>query len=102
MYATRLRAAVQGLPRQLSRRAFTATARQHRDSAPDSTTTTTTTTPATASTQTEPQVTEGPAPTAVAQAPNRADVWSRSQRPRSVAMTGPRFEQTDFELQVRC
>ncbi|KPM40633.1 hypothetical protein AK830_g5921 [Neonectria ditissima] len=33
------------------------------------------------------------------QAPNRTGVWSRSQRPRSVAMTGPRFEQTDFSVQ---
>lgn len=39
-------------------------------------------------------------PKEVGQAPNRADVWSRSQRPRSTAMTGPRFEQTDFDLQV--
>jgi hypothetical protein len=38
---------------------------------------------------------------AVAQAPNRADVWARSQQPRSKAMAGPRFEQTDFHLQVR-
>ncbi|KJZ78999.1 hypothetical protein HIM_01772 [Hirsutella minnesotensis 3608] len=35
----------------------------------------------------------------VGQAPNRTEVWSRSQRPRSTAMTGPRFEQTDFDLQ---
>ncbi|CAD6505466.1 BgTH12-00957 [Blumeria graminis f. sp. triticale] len=33
------------------------------------------------------------------QAPNKADVWSKSQNPRSVAMSGPRFEQTIFELQ---
>ncbi|KOS19220.1 Lactobacillus shifted protein [Escovopsis weberi] len=33
------------------------------------------------------------------QAPNRLSVWSRSQKPRSQAMTGPRFEQTDFSLQ---
>ncbi|RCI10008.1 hypothetical protein L249_8405 [Ophiocordyceps polyrhachis-furcata BCC 54312] len=33
------------------------------------------------------------------QAPNRVDVWSRSQNPRSKAMTGPRFEQTDMSLQ---
>merc|ERR1712000_304811 len=33
------------------------------------------------------------------QAPNRLGVWSRHQRPRSEAMTGPRFEQTDFDLQ---
>lgn len=35
------------------------------------------------------------------QAPNRTEIWSRSQRPRAKAMTGPRFEQTDFDLQVR-
>lgn len=34
------------------------------------------------------------------QAPNRAEVWSRSQQPRAKAMTGPRFEQTIMELQV--
>lgn len=34
------------------------------------------------------------------QAPNRTDVWSRSQQPRSKAMVGPRFEQTIMELQV--
>ncbi|PNP47675.1 lactobacillus shifted protein [Trichoderma gamsii] len=36
---------------------------------------------------------------AIGQAPNRAAVWSRSQKPRATAMTGPRFEQTDFSLQ---
>lgn len=36
----------------------------------------------------------------VMQAPNRAAVWSRSQNPRSKAMSGPRFEQTIMELQV--
>lgn len=35
------------------------------------------------------------------QAPNRAEVWSRSQQPRARAMTGPRFEQTIMEYQVR-
>lgn len=35
------------------------------------------------------------------QAPNRKEIWSRSQKPRATAMTGPRFEQTDFDLQVR-
>lgn len=34
------------------------------------------------------------------QAPNRSTTWSRSQRPRSSAMVGPRFEQTDLEVQV--
>lgn len=28
------------------------------------------------------------------QAPNRSSTWSRSQRPRELGMTGPRFEQT--------
>lgn len=34
------------------------------------------------------------------QAPNREKTWSRSQQAREVAMTGPRFEQTNMELQV--
>ncbi|KAF4505342.1 hypothetical protein G6O67_007300 [Ophiocordyceps sinensis] len=42
---------------------------------------------------------EGTRPKQVGQAPNRGDIWSRSQKPRSTAMTGPRFEQTDFDLQ---
>jgi NADH dehydrogenase (ubiquinone) Fe-S protein 6 len=33
------------------------------------------------------------------QAPNRATTWSKSQRPRALAMTGPRFEQTDLTKQ---
>lgn len=37
----------------------------------------------------------------VMQAPNRANVWSRSQNPRAKAMTGPRFEQTIMDYQVR-
>lgn len=36
------------------------------------------------------------------QAPNRSGVWSRSQMPRELAMTGPRFEQTIMETQVSC
>ncbi|KAI1078417.1 zinc-finger domain-containing protein [Whalleya microplaca] len=35
----------------------------------------------------------------ISQAPNRKEIWSRSQRPRAAAMSGPRFEQTDFDLQ---
>ncbi|CAG8522302.1 7577_t:CDS:2 [Paraglomus occultum] len=35
------------------------------------------------------------------QAPNRAEPWSRSQRERTDAMVGPRFEQTDLEVQPR-
>jgi NADH dehydrogenase (ubiquinone) Fe-S protein 6 len=102
MYASRLRAAAPKvlLPLHLSKRSFTVTARQLEQQSSASATSNSTTTPTTAGTQTAPQVTEGPAPTAVTQAPNRADVWSTSQRPRAVAMTGPRFEQTDFERQV--
>ncbi|KAL2865067.1 zinc-finger domain-containing protein [Aspergillus lucknowensis] len=33
------------------------------------------------------------------QAPNRANTWAASQRPREEAMSGPRFEQTIMELQ---
>ena len=35
------------------------------------------------------------------QAPNRKEIWSRSQMPRAAAMVGPRFEQTIMEDQVR-
>ncbi|KAF4124178.1 NADH dehydrogenase (ubiquinone) Fe-S protein 6 [Geosmithia morbida] len=38
-------------------------------------------------------------PVEINQAPNRLGIWSRSQQPRSKAMTGPRFEQTDFDVQ---
>ena len=38
-------------------------------------------------------------PTELQQAPNRAGVWTRNQQAREQAMTGPRFEQTDFSLQ---
>lgn len=34
------------------------------------------------------------------QAPNRLDIWARGQQPRTKAMTGPRFEQTDGTMQV--
>ena len=37
----------------------------------------------------------------VMQAPNRPSIWSQSQNPRGDAMTGPRFEQTIMEYQVR-
>lgn len=40
-------------------------------------------------------------PTMAMQAPNRTGIWARGQQPRSKAMIGPRFEQTDFSLQVR-
>ena len=35
------------------------------------------------------------------QAPNRQGIWSRSQQPREIAMSGPRFEQSIIEDQVR-
>ncbi|KAH7396451.1 NADH-ubiquinone oxidoreductase [Pyrenochaeta sp. MPI-SDFR-AT-0127] len=35
------------------------------------------------------------------QAPNRKGIWSRSQNPREVAMSGPRFEQSIMEDQPR-
>ncbi|PFH59624.1 hypothetical protein XA68_12086 [Ophiocordyceps unilateralis] len=38
-------------------------------------------------------------PKELGQAPNRVGIWSRSQKPRTTAMTGPRFEQTDMSLQ---
>ncbi|GKT73416.1 LOW QUALITY PROTEIN: zinc-finger domain-containing protein [Colletotrichum tofieldiae] len=47
-----------------------------------------------------PQVADNTVPEKVRQAPNRSLIWSRSQKPRAEAMTGPRFEQTDFSLQT--
>ncbi|KAI1918437.1 hypothetical protein LOZ58_001712 [Ophidiomyces ophidiicola] len=35
------------------------------------------------------------------QAPNREVTWAKSQQPRETAMSGPRFEQTTMEYQVR-
>ena len=35
------------------------------------------------------------------QAPNRKTTWAQSQQERAVAMSGPRFEQTIMEYQVR-
>lgn len=55
----------------------------------------------TPSTESPVPKTESQLPAELPQAPNREGIWSRSQRPRREAMTGPRFEQTDFDLQVR-
>lgn len=79
-----------GLAR-LAPRSFTTTARQFdtKSVAP------------TPSTESPVPKTESQVPAELPQAPNRKGVWSRSQRPRQEAMTGPRFEQTDFDLQVR-
>lgn len=103
MYASRLRVAASAAARRqpLSARAFSVSARQLEAAAtnpPASSATTTTTT--------EQQQAQVPAAAAeqtavTTQAPNRTAVWSRSQQPRAEAMTGPRFEQTNFEQQVR-
>lgn len=79
-----------GLARSMrvSRRAFTVSARQL-EAVPAAKHETAATT-----------VTEGGEVKEIGQAPNRMDVWSRNQKPRSTAMTGPRFEQTDFDVQV--
>lgn len=93
MYASRLRAA-HSLSRQcaLATRSFASTARQLDLG---------TAVPTTAKEATPPQAAgEEPLATPVKQAPNRDGVWSRSQKPRSEAMTGPRFEQTDYTTQV--
>lgn len=91
MSVTQLRAA-RTLPRQLRtlQRSLATTARQLDSKAVAPTTN-----------ETTPEVPSGATPTDIAQAPNRTGIWSRSQKPRSQAMTGPRFEQTDYELQVR-
>ncbi|QPH01795.1 hypothetical protein C2857_005998 [Epichloe festucae Fl1] len=73
---------------RVSRRAFTSTARQFEAAVP-----------ARSRTETTPALSEDAQTKPIKQAPNRADIWSRSQKPRSKAMTGPRFEQTDFDLQ---
>jgi len=100
MSASRLRA-VQPFSRQLAscRRTFAVSARQLEAKANLPNPGPQTKAPA-VTTDEPPQVTPGAVPHEVYQAPNRAGIWSRSQRPRSEAMTGPRFEQTDFDLQV--
>lgn len=100
MSASRLRA-IQPFSRQLafSRRAFSISARQSESKASHPKPEPQTKAPAVTADAT-PQVAPGAVQKEVLQAPNRAGIWSRSQRPRSEAMTGPRFEQTDFDLQV--
>nr|7ZM7_M Chain M, NADH-ubiquinone oxidoreductase-like protein [Thermochaetoides thermophila DSM 1495]7ZMB_M Chain M, NADH-ubiquinone oxidoreductase-like protein [Thermochaetoides thermophila DSM 1495]7ZMG_M Chain M, NADH-ubiquinone oxidoreductase-like protein [Thermochaetoides thermophila DSM 1495] len=94
MYASRGVRAVAQARQLISKRTFTATARQLSQ--------TQTPTPAAPTATAEAEVAETGRPaSAVMQAPNRAEVWSRSQRPRSEAMAGPRFEQTDFDAQPR-
>ncbi|KAI6785736.1 Lactobacillus shifted protein-like protein [Emericellopsis cladophorae] len=82
--------AVSTLTRSLrvSHRAFTASARSLEASVPSA-----------SKNDATPAPVDESKPLEVNQAPNRLGVWSRNQRPRSEAMTGPRFEQTDFDLQ---
>ncbi|KAL1844374.1 hypothetical protein VTJ49DRAFT_53 [Mycothermus thermophilus] len=107
MYASRLRTTAAATARHLSKRATTATApfsttARQLEIAQSPSPEQQATAAAAADAQTATAVTEGAAPPAVVnQAPNRVGIWSRSQRPRAEAMTGPRFEQTDFELQPR-
>lgn len=90
MAATQLRA-IGSLSRglRLSQRAFTTSARRLEASVPAST-----------KTETSPAPVDESEPKDVSQAPNRLGIWSRSQKPRAKAMTGPRFEQTEFGVQV--
>ncbi|KAH6998465.1 hypothetical protein BKA56DRAFT_567749 [Ilyonectria sp. MPI-CAGE-AT-0026] len=74
---------------RLSQRAFTTSARQLEAAVTKSTT------------ETAPAAADETKSVEANQAPNRVGVWSRSQKPRAVAMTGPRFEQTDFSVQPR-
>ncbi|KAK1751781.1 lactobacillus shifted protein-like protein [Echria macrotheca] len=96
MYASRLgrAAAAAASSRALlgTTRHFTASARQLEAAAASSTV-------AKTESSTTPSKTAETEVVVKKQAPNRAEVWSRSQRPRAEAMTGPRFEQTDFDLQ---
>jgi NADH dehydrogenase (ubiquinone) Fe-S protein 6 len=90
MASSQLRS-IGALARQLRvpRRAFATTTRQLSGAVPAGSRTETSATLA-EETQIKP----------VEQAPNRVETWSRSQKPRSTAMSGPRFEQTEFHLQV--
>lgn len=74
---------------RVPRRAFATTARQLEAAVP-----------ANSRTETSPALSGEAQTKPIEQAPNRVDIWSRSQKPRSKAMTGPRFEQTDFDVQV--
>jgi NADH dehydrogenase (ubiquinone) Fe-S protein 6 len=75
---------------RVSSRTFTTTARQLEAAVP-----------AASKTETAPAPVDESVPKEVTQAPNRVGIWSKNQKPRSQAMTGPRFEQTDYNLQVR-
>lgn len=74
---------------RLSQRAFTTSARQFEAAV------------STKTNETSPASVNENKPAEISQAPNRVGIWSRSQKPRAQAMTGPRFEQTDFDLQVQ-
>jgi hypothetical protein len=89
MSASRLRV-TRSLSRQLGacRRSFAASSRRLEAAVP-----------AKSTTETTIQTTESSS-TELGQAPNRPGIWAKSQQPRSAAMSGPRFEQTDFSVQV--
>ncbi|CAK7202619.1 hypothetical protein SEUCBS139899_005344 [Sporothrix eucalyptigena] len=75
----------------VARRSFAVTAHMGQDAST-----------ASATTDLTPQSTKeagAPTTTDLQQAPNRSGVWTRNQQAREKAMTGPRFEQTDFSLQ---
>lgn len=55
--------------------------------------------PATPAASTSAVSTEAKQQTVVPQSPNRAATWSTSQSPRPAGQSGPRFEQTNMELQ---
>ncbi|KAG8665857.1 hypothetical protein FPOAC2_10941 [Fusarium poae] len=88
MATSQLRAiAVLARSARVSQRAFTTSARQFEAAV------------STKTNEASPAPTDENKSVAISQAPNRVGVWSRSQRPRSQAMNGPRFEQTDFDFQ---
>ncbi|KAL6869539.1 hypothetical protein ACO1O0_000865 [Amphichorda felina] len=73
---------------RISSRAFTTSSRYFEASVPSN-----------SKTESSPAPVDESKPVEISQAPNRLGIWSRSQKPRSQAMIGPRFEQTDFDLQ---
>ncbi|CAK7239281.1 MAG: hypothetical protein STHCBS139747_000711 [Sporothrix thermara] len=84
-----------GSSARVARRSFVMTARMGQDASTAAPT-------AASTTELTPQSTNeagAPTTTDLQQAPNRGGVWTRNQQPRDKAMTGPRFEQTDFSLQ---
>lgn len=79
-------------------RALTASARRHVDAQTSTLDKKAETTPEVKSEEDSLGLTENEQ-RGITQAPNRKGTWTRSQQPRAKAMSGPRFEQTDFSLQ---